>query len=119
MFIFGGTVDNNVRSGEMFRFQFASYPKCTLHEDYGSLLTKVECQRYYDIRFLVGEDEEIILAHVPIVAARSAYLREKIRQARVVMEKHIEKLFRDNNKGEFTRSKFSTYFKSLFFQSTT
>lgn len=26
-YVFGGTVDNNVRSGEMFRFQFSSYPK--------------------------------------------------------------------------------------------
>ncbi|XP_019760823.2 leucine-zipper-like transcriptional regulator 1 [Dendroctonus ponderosae] len=98
MFIFGGTVDNNVRSRDMFRFQFTSYPKCTLHEDYGSLLTKEECQRYCDIRFLVGEDEEKILAHVPIVAARSSYLREKIRLAKIAMEKHVEKLFTDNNK---------------------
>lgn len=72
-----------------------------MHEDYGSLLTKEECQRYYDIRFLVGEDEEKILGHVPIVAARSGYLREKIRLARVAMEKHVEKLFRDNNKSQF------------------
>ncbi|XP_050307728.1 leucine-zipper-like transcriptional regulator 1 [Anthonomus grandis grandis] len=98
MFIFGGTVDNNVRSGEMFRFQFASYPKCTLHEDYGNLLTKTECHRYYDIRFCVGENEEMIFAHVPMVAARSAYLREKVREAKVAMEERIAKLFRDNNK---------------------
>jgi hypothetical protein len=26
-YVFGGTVDNNVRSGEMVRFQFSSYPK--------------------------------------------------------------------------------------------
>ncbi|KAL1505866.1 hypothetical protein ABEB36_005324 [Hypothenemus hampei] len=98
MYIFGGTVDNNVRSGEMFRFQFASYPKCTLHDDYGGLLTKEECQRYYDIRFLVGKEEEKIFAHVPMVAARSAYLRDKVQQARIEMEKHVEKLFRDNHK---------------------
>ena len=27
MFIFGGTVDNNKRSGEMFRFQLAAFPR--------------------------------------------------------------------------------------------
>lgn len=111
MFIFGGTVDNNVRSGEMFRFQLASYPKCTLHEDYGGLLTKGEFHKYQDITFLVGKDQKFIMAHVAIVAARSAYLREKIRQARVAPETHdIDKLFADNNKGEstYTQSKFST-----------
>ena len=36
-YIFGGTVDNNVRSGEMFRFQFSTYPKCTLHDDFGKV----------------------------------------------------------------------------------
>ena len=30
MFIFGGTIENNIRSGEMFRFQLAGFPKCTL-----------------------------------------------------------------------------------------
>ncbi|KAF7285692.1 hypothetical protein GWI33_010187 [Rhynchophorus ferrugineus] len=79
MFIFGGTVDNNVRSGEMYRFQFASYPKCTLHEDYGKLLYREEFKSYYDICFIVGEKEEKIFGHIPIVAARSMYLREKIR----------------------------------------
>ena len=38
MYIFGGTVDNNIRSGEMYRFQLAAYPKCTLQEDLGKLL---------------------------------------------------------------------------------
>lgn len=87
MFIFGGTVDNNVRSGEMYRFQFASYPKCTLHEDYGKLLNKEEFKRYNDICFVVGEREEKIYCHIPIVAARSAYLRDKIRQAKLAAAK--------------------------------
>ena len=30
MFMFGGTVEHNIRSGEMFRFQLAGFPKCTL-----------------------------------------------------------------------------------------
>ncbi len=37
MYIIGGTVDNNFWSGELYRFQFSCYPKCTLHEDYGAL----------------------------------------------------------------------------------
>merc|ERR1719500_2461028 len=54
MFIFGGTVENNIRSGEMYRFQLAAYPKCTLHEDFGRLL---ESGQFTDINFLVGEVE--------------------------------------------------------------
>ncbi|XP_060530109.1 leucine-zipper-like transcriptional regulator 1 [Cylas formicarius] len=93
MFIFGGTVDNNVRSGEMYRFQFSSYPKCTLHEDYGKLLTKPEFKEFFDVKFVVGEDEERVLGHVALVAARSAYLRDKIRQAKESRDKHLKKLF--------------------------
>uniref|UniRef100_A0A3Q2PGU0 Leucine zipper like post translational regulator 1 n=1 Tax=Fundulus heteroclitus TaxID=8078 RepID=A0A3Q2PGU0_FUNHE len=52
MYIFGGTVDNNVRSGEMYRFQFSSYPKCTLHEDYGKLW---ENRQFCDVEFILGE----------------------------------------------------------------
>ncbi|KAG8597978.1 hypothetical protein GDO81_002448 [Engystomops pustulosus] len=52
MYIFGGTVDNNVRSGEMYRFQFSCYPKCTLHEDYGRLF---ENQQFCDVEFILGE----------------------------------------------------------------
>lgn len=51
MYIFGGTIDNNVRSGEIYRFQFSCYPKCTLHEDFGRLL---ESQQFCDVEFLVG-----------------------------------------------------------------
>ncbi|XP_078277292.1 leucine-zipper-like transcriptional regulator 1 isoform X3 [Rhinoraja longicauda] len=52
MYIFGGTVDNNVRSGEMYRFQFSCYPKCTLHEDYGRLW---ENRQFCDVEFILGE----------------------------------------------------------------
>ena len=104
MFIFGGTVDNNKRSGEMFRFQLASFPRyilahtilytfldlkktcnkpsfvfysrCTLRDDFG----KLESQ-FCDVKFVVGPNgsEEIIPAHVAIVAARSERLQEKLR----------------------------------------
>jgi hypothetical protein len=103
MFVFGGTVDNNIRSGEMYRlvgvvfvehfelmtgelslmltlhrFQFSSYPKCTLHDDYGKLL---ESRLFCDVEFLVGKEGVVIGAHVALVAARSHWLRMKIKQA--------------------------------------
>lgn len=90
MFIFGGTVDNNVRSGEMYRFQFSSYPKCTLHDDYGKIL---ESRQFSDIQFFVGPEEVKILAHLALVAARSQYLRNKIRQAIEARNSHLERLF--------------------------
>ncbi|KAK9869989.1 hypothetical protein WA026_006088 [Henosepilachna vigintioctopunctata] len=90
MFIFGGTVDNNVRSGEMFRFQLAKYPKCTLHEDFGKIL---QTRQFCDLQFLIGPDETRILGHVAIVASRSQYLRTKIIQAREKRDTHLETLF--------------------------
>ncbi|XP_045583758.1 leucine-zipper-like transcriptional regulator 1 isoform X1 [Procambarus clarkii] len=90
MYVFGGTVDNNVRSGEMYRFQFSSYPKCTLHDDFGKLL---ESQQFTDVDFLVGPEEQRIPAHVVFVAARSQYLRNRIRQAMEARDKHLEKVF--------------------------
>ncbi|KAG5840392.1 hypothetical protein ANANG_G00188310 [Anguilla anguilla] len=79
MYIFGGTVDNNVRSGEMYRFQFSCYPKCTLHEDYGKLW---ENRQFCDVEFILGEREERVLGHIAIVTARCRWLRKKILQAR-------------------------------------
>uniref|UniRef100_A0A7N9ATS3 Leucine zipper like post translational regulator 1 n=1 Tax=Mastacembelus armatus TaxID=205130 RepID=A0A7N9ATS3_9TELE len=79
MYIFGGTVDNNVRSGEMYRFQFSCYPKCTLHEDYGKLW---ENRQFCDVEFILGEREERVLGHIAIVTARCQWLRKKILQAR-------------------------------------
>ena len=67
MFVFGGTIDNNIRSGEMYRFQFSSYPKCTLHCDYGKLL---ESKLFCDLEFVVGPSKVVIGAHVALVAAR-------------------------------------------------
>ncbi|ELT93946.1 hypothetical protein CAPTEDRAFT_218846 [Capitella teleta] len=78
MYIFGGTVDSNVRSGENYRFQFSSYPKCTLHGDYGHLLDQ---KLFCDIDFIIGKEGEKIEAHIALVAARSAWLRNRIRQA--------------------------------------
>ncbi|XP_018049546.1 PREDICTED: leucine-zipper-like transcriptional regulator 1 isoform X2 [Atta colombica] len=78
MFIFGGTVDNNIRSAEMYRFQFSSYPKCTLHDDFGRLLN---LSLFCDVEFIVGELETKIPAHIAMVAARSQFLRTLIRQA--------------------------------------
>lgn len=93
MFIFGGTVDNNVRSGETYRFQFSSYPKCTLHDDFGRLLNN---RLFCDVEFNVGECETKIPAHIAIVAARSQSLRNLIRQARECEEKYSEDTVESN-----------------------
>jgi len=90
MFVFGGTVDNNIRSGEMYRFQLAAYPKCTLHDDFGHLL---QSGQFTDINFIVGETETVLPAHIAMVAARSEWLRARIREARHARNAHIEKLF--------------------------
>ncbi|XP_065571699.1 leucine-zipper-like transcriptional regulator 1 isoform X2 [Artemia franciscana] len=90
MFVFGGTVDNNIRSGEMYRFQFSCYPKCTLHDDFGRLL---ESGQFCDVEFVVGDDETKIPAHIALVAARSQWLRSRIRQAKEVRDKHLEEVF--------------------------
>lgn len=75
MYIFGGTVDNSVRSGDMYRFQFSSYPRCTLHDDFGKFLTE---RQFCDVKFLVGADETPVMAHIALVAARSPVLRSRI-----------------------------------------
>uniref|UniRef100_A0A8C0PHU3 AIF family member 3 n=1 Tax=Canis lupus familiaris TaxID=9615 RepID=A0A8C0PHU3_CANLF len=87
MYIFGGTVDNNIRSGEMYRFQFSCYPKCTLHEDYGRLW---ESRQFCDVEFVLGEKEECVQGHVAIVTARSRWLRRKIVQARERLGQKLE-----------------------------
>lgn len=91
MFIFGGTVDNNVRSGETYRFQFSCYPKCTLHDDFGRLLNS---RQFCDVEFVVVDDtiEKKIPAHIAIVAARSQFLRERIRQAREELKEQMKDL---------------------------
>ncbi|KAK7794508.1 hypothetical protein R5R35_004725 [Gryllus longicercus] len=90
MFVFGGTVDNNLRSGEMYRFQFSCYPKCTLHEDLGRILDR---RLFCDVQFVVGLEEARISAHVAIVAARSQWLRTRIKQALDARDRHLEKVF--------------------------
>lgn len=88
MYVFGGTVDNNVRSSELFRFQFSCYPKCTLQDDFGRLLEKKQTKEetnFYDVEFIVsdleGHNVATIPAHIAFCAARSQYLRNKIRAA--------------------------------------
>lgn len=91
MYIFGGTVENNIRSGEMYRFQLAAYPKCTLVQDFGRLL---ESNQFTDINFLVGfEPGVVVTAHIALVAARSDWLRSRIREAKAGRDAHLSKLF--------------------------
>ena len=90
MFIFGGTVENNIRSGEMYRFQLAAYPRCTLVQDFGRLL---ESNQFTDINFIVGETETTIAAHIALVAARSGWLRSRIKEAKASRDAHLSKLF--------------------------
>ncbi|XP_045539032.1 leucine-zipper-like transcriptional regulator 1 isoform X1 [Papilio machaon] len=79
MYIFGGTVDNNVRSGELYRFQLSNYPRCTLQEDLGRILRS---EQFCDVLLLVGEEPAAVLAHQALLAARSTCLRDKIMEAR-------------------------------------
>lgn len=78
MYIFGGTIDNNIRSSEIFKFQvemidwmsmhdvvvdgltieyqftfqLSSYPKCTLLSDFERSLTE---SQFCDVTFIVGQ----------------------------------------------------------------
>jgi hypothetical protein len=79
LYLFGGTVGDNTRSGEIFRFQFSTYPKCTLHSDFGCLLTN---KLFCDVTFIVGSEKKQVCAHASIVAARSSVLHEKIIEVR-------------------------------------
>lgn len=76
MYVFGGTVDPQTsRSGELFRIQFSSFPKCTLIDDFEKLLLK---EQFCDVQFIVGSEELCVGAHAAVVAARSPYLRRKL-----------------------------------------
>ncbi|KAJ2940184.1 hypothetical protein O0L34_g11748 [Tuta absoluta] len=86
LYVFGGTVDNNVRSGELFRFQLSNYPRCTLHDDFGRVL---KSQQFCDVTILVGPEEKPVYAHQAMLAARSQYLRTKIKEAREELENRI------------------------------
>ena len=61
----------------MFRFQFAVFPSCTLHEDIAKLLSPT-LRFTTDVEFLVGKNETSVRAHMAIVAARCDWLRERI-----------------------------------------
>ena len=76
MYVFGGTLDAAAtRSGEMYRFQFSSYPKCTLIDDFAKLLQR---EQFCDVTFLLGDSQSAVNAHAVVVSARSPFLREKI-----------------------------------------
>ncbi|XP_074749524.1 leucine-zipper-like transcriptional regulator 1 isoform X2 [Strix uralensis] len=96
MYIFGGTVDNNIRSGEMYRFQFSCYPKCTLHEDYGRLW---ENRQFSDLEFVLGEKEERVQGHTAIVTARCKWLKKKIIQARERLKQKSKQDIEDEGHG--------------------
>ena len=81
MYLFGGTIDNNIRSGEMFRFQLSNFPRCTLHDDIGKLL-KPELKFSCDLKFIVGPHEIPVFAHCSIIAARCKFLKELIISAK-------------------------------------
>ena len=55
----------------------------------------LETRQFCDVEFVVGPDEVPvrILAHVALVAARSQWLRTRIRQSRENRDKHLEKVF--------------------------
>lgn len=93
MFVFGGTIESggtNIRSGDMYKFQFSTYPKCTLSEDFGKLLIS---KQFCDVVFIVGADETKIPAHIAMICARSQYLKSKISLAKETRNLHFEKLF--------------------------
>lgn len=48
---------------------------------------------FCDVEFLVGEDEIKISAHLAIVAARSQWLRQRIRCAKEQLDNHLERVF--------------------------
>ena len=76
LYAFGGTIDSlSNRSGDLYRFCFSSFPKCTLINDFVTLLKK---QQFCDVTFTLGESEVLVKAHVAVVAARSPFLRRKI-----------------------------------------
>lgn len=78
MYVFGGTVDSIAsRSGELFRFKFSPFPKCTLVKDFAKLYADMP---FSDVHFLVGPQTECIKAHAVVVASRSPFLRQKILQ---------------------------------------
>jgi hypothetical protein len=85
IYIFGGNVDQNTRSNELYRFKLPTQPKCTLREDFYKLLEK---ELFCDLNFNV--DNVMVKAHCAIVACRSVYFRQRIRTAYECMKKGQE-----------------------------
>ncbi len=73
-------MDNNIRSGEMYRFQLTAFPRCTLHNDIAKL-TSDGYRFSTDLVFVVGKEEVEVESHIAIVASRSPWLRARIREA--------------------------------------
>ena len=71
-----GTTSDNSRSGELFELQLAAYPKCTLSEDFGKLLTEPALEFSSDLTFLVGPDRVPVHGHSAIVAARCSCIKD-------------------------------------------
>lgn len=94
MYIFGGTVDYNVRSGEMHRFQFSTLPRCTLRDDYERLLNS---EQFCDVVFLVGQNKEEVPAHIAIICARSEVLKNHILEAKNIPEEPSESVPSSND----------------------
>ena len=46
-----------------------------------------------DINFLLGRGESVVAAHIAMVAARSEWLRARIREAKSSRDLHLSKLF--------------------------
>lgn len=76
MYVFGGTIDSLAsRSGDLYRFRFSSYPKCTLASDLSKVLNSMQLS---NVHFVVGKERKCVRAHAAIVAARSPFLRQQI-----------------------------------------
>lgn len=70
-----GTIENDTFINYVYDLQFPTYPRCTLHEDFGRFLAEGQ---FCDVQFIIGMEEVKIPAHIAIVAARSSVLKEKI-----------------------------------------
>lgn len=76
MYVFGGTIDSlSNRSGDLYRFCFSSFPKCTLIDNFANLL---KSEQFCDLHIILGREEMLAKAHAAVVAARSPFLRRKI-----------------------------------------
>ena len=55
----------------------------------------LQTRQFCDVEFVVGADESAVRipAHVALVAARSQWLRTRIRQAREARDKHLEQAY--------------------------